>query len=427
MSSNKSQPVLLWGSVAAGKSGVLGALYDLGLSEQPTPSWSLSPGDAPPQVTEHLVNLRNGLLEGQSNPTAIQANYPTLDLLVRKRKAGRTYAKLPLSFVDPAGEFADNVQRLRDSGSELLHRMITARGIIWLFDATRPGADHDAIFGKLTTLTGMTDGDLLETPIALCLSKIDLLSPQQFRAAQADSEQAFRMHIGQDNYHLFSCVFPNRRCFAISSRGKQPEMIKPIGLNEVFDWINDHEQRRALTESFSRNRGRAIKMVGVGALLAAGVWGGTNAFADMRDRAEQRELEQLGRLERAGAEYREGNHEAVVTLLGGDALSGKHARAVEWDTLYAFAASDLGLRMHAAGTDADSLFRLMRMRADRAIDNESLTDLEAIARLRFARAQVCGILQCDPTRLREDLAWVVEKTGDRGLRRKAREALQELQ
>lgn len=425
--SNENRPVMLWGSVASGKSGVLGALYDLGMSEQATPAWSLSPGDAPPQVTEHLVSLRNGLLEGQSNPTAIQSSYPTLDLLVRKRKAGKTVAKLPLSFVDPAGEFADNVQRLRDSGSELLTRMVTARGIIWLFDATRPGADHDAIFGQLTTLTGLTDGDLLETPIALCLSKIDLLPPHEFRAAQADPEQAFRMHIGQDNYHLFSCVFPNRRCFALSSRGTVADMIKPIGLNEVLDWIHGREQRQAATESISRNRGRALKVAVVGGLLVAGVWGAASAYAGMRDKAEQRELEQLGRLERAGAEYQEGNHEAVITLLGGDALSGRHARAIEWDTLYAFAASDLALRMRAAGTRADSLFALVRERADRAIGNDRLDDVEAIARLRFARAQVCGFLQCDSGVLREDLNWIVERSEDRGLLRKARQALEELQ
>jgi hypothetical protein len=423
-----SQPVMLWGSVASGKSGVLGALYDLGLAEMTESSaWSLSPGDAPPSVTEHLVSLRTGLLEGASNPTAIQAQYPTLDLLVRKRKAGRTTAKLPLSFVDPAGEFADNVQRLRDSGSDLLQRMLTARGIIWLFDATKPGADHDAIFGQLTTLTGLTDGDLLETPIALCLSKIDLLPPDRFRAARASPEHALREHIGLDNYHLFSCVFPNRREFAISSRGNTPDAIKPIGLNDVFDWIYDTEKRRAISEGMNRNRGRAIKVAISIALLFGAVWGVANAYGDMRDRAAQRELEMLGRLERAGAEYKAGNHDAVVTLLEGSGLSSRHARAIEWDTLYAFAASDLALRMRAAGTEADSLLSQALQHAERALADTGLTDAEANARLRFARAQVCGALQCGRARMVADLNWVAENTGDRGLRRQAREALRELQ
>jgi hypothetical protein len=426
MTDPRERPVLLWGSVATGKSGVLGALYDLGLSQLPTQAWSLSPGDAPPQVTEHLVSLRNGLLEGQSNPTAIQAHYPTLNLMVRKRRAGRTYAKLPLSFVDPAGEFADNVQRLRDSGSDLLQRMLDARGIVWLFDATRPGVDHDAIFGQLTTLTGLTDGALLQTPIALCLSKIDLLEPDALARVQQDPERALREHIGQDNYHLFSCVFANRESFAISSRGTVPGAIKPIGLNEVFDWIHDREQRKAMAASIKRNRTRALKVAGIGALLVAGVYGVASAYADMRDKAAQRELEQLGRLERAGAEYRDGNQEAVVSLLSGDALPPRHPRAIEWDTLYAFAASDLGLSLRAAGSRADSLMRQVMTRADRALASTSITDTEAIARLRFARAQVCGALQCGRRRTLEDLQWVDANTEDRGLKRRAREAMREL-
>jgi hypothetical protein len=147
----------------------------------------------------------------------------------------------------------------------------------------------------------------------------------------------------------------------------------------------------------------------------------------MRDRAEQRELEQLGRLERAGAEYREGNHEGVIQLLDGVALSGNHPRAIEWDTLYVFAAIELGRRDPADGPRADTLFERTRARAQRAIENAQLRDVEAMARLRFARAQLCGFLQCGSDRLREDLNWVIENTRDRGLRRKAREALQELQ
>jgi hypothetical protein len=418
--------VLLWGSVATGKSGVLGALYDLGLAQSPRPVWSLSPGDAPPLVTEHLVSLRNGLLEGASNPTAILPQYPTLELMVRKRKNGRTSARLPLSFVDPAGEFADNVQRLRDSGSELLERMLAARGIIWLFDATRPGVDHDAVFGQLTTLTGLTGGDLVKTPIALCLSKIDLLDPYEQARALGNPEQALRRHIGDDIYHLFSCVFPNRQCFAISSRGSTRGAIRPVGLNEVFDWIYDREQRREFRDKVARGQMRALKIVAGVAVLSLGVWGGTSAYGEMKSNNERRELEQLGRLERAGAEYRDGNLEQVVSLLAGDGLSQKHARSLEWDTLFTFAATEIGLEHHAAGSGGQSFLTQAMARANRALEHD-LLGVQAESRIRFYRAQACGVLQCGRARQREDLQYVVSNTKDRGLRRRANDALRELQ
>jgi hypothetical protein len=421
----RGQSVLLWGSVATGKSGVLGALYDLGRSQSSKPTWSLSHGDAPPRVTEHLVNLRNGLLDGSTNPTVISSQYPTMDLLVRKRKNGRTIARMPLSFVDPAGEFADNVQRLRDSGSDLLQRMLTARGIIWLFDASRPGVDHDAVFGQLTTLTGLTGGDLVKTPIALCLSKIDLLPTKEFERAVQNPEEALKKHIGEDNYHLFSCVFPVRQSFALSSRGKDREALKPIGLNDVFDWIYDGEQRRVLGERVKRDRKRFLKIAAGVAVLCLLGWGGASAYAERKSRNEQRELELLGQLERAGAEYRDGNLEHVVTLLAGEGLD-RHERALEWDTLFVFAAAELGLRQHAASSDGDQLLSGVMEHATRALERPALKDPQAIARVKFARAQACGALQCSRRRLKEDLEYVANTATDRGLRRQASAALEEL-
>jgi hypothetical protein len=428
MTQNKrTQPVLLWGSVAAGKSGVLGALYDLGLAQSSKTVWSLSPGDAPPLVTEHLVSLRNGLLEGRSNPTAIQAHYPELELTVRKRKGGRTVSRLALSFVDPAGEFADNVQRLRDSGSELLQRMLDARGVIWLFDATRPGADHDAIFGQLTTLTGLTDGALVRTPIALCLSKIDLLEPAALERVQRDPERALRQHIGEDIYHLFTCVFPERRCFAISSRGFTGGALRPVKLNDVFDWLHDREQSRLVAENIRRQRKRLPKVAAAAALLSLGAWGGTTAYAELKTRNEQRELQLLGQLERAGAEYSARNYESVENLLAGDGLASKHPRAAEWDTLFVFSAIDRGLLLQDEGVDDGALLRTVLERADRALGNLAQADEAAVARLRFARALACGALHCSRDQQRADMKFVSEHARDRGLRRRAREALADLQ
>jgi hypothetical protein len=197
-------------------------------------------------------------------------------------------------------------------------------------------------------------------------------------------------------------------------------------LNEVFDWIYDREQRREFRDKVARGQMRALKVVAGVALLSLGVWGGTSAYGEMKSNNERRELEQLGRLERAGAEYRDGNLESVVSLLSGEGLSQKHPRSLEWDTVFTFAATELGLQRLAASSGGETLLTQAMAHANRAL-NHQLLGVQARARIRFARAQACGTLQCGPGRQREDLQYVVANTRDRGLRRKANEALRELQ
>ena len=72
-----------------------------------------------------------------------------------------------------------------------------------------------------------------------------------------------------------------------------------------------------------------------------------------------------------------------------------------------------------------SLLALARKRVDRALENASLFDVEALARLRFVRATVCEFLQCGGSVMQEDLNWILENAKDRGLRHRARQALQE--
>jgi hypothetical protein len=130
MSAQRVRSLLLWGSKSSGKTGVLGALYDLAQSTSPEGVWSLAPGDAEPATTEYLIQARNALLERMSRPTHPRPDYPELELTVRKRVAGATVASLPLTFVDPAGELADEAARLLTTGGALIDRMISASGVI---------------------------------------------------------------------------------------------------------------------------------------------------------------------------------------------------------------------------------------------------------------------------------------------------------
>jgi succinate dehydrogenase/fumarate reductase flavoprotein subunit len=169
-------------------------------------------------TTEYLIQARNALLERMSRPTHPRPDYPELELTVRKRVGLTTVASLPLTFVDPAGELADEAARLLGSGGWLVDRMISASGVVWLFDASVSKVDVETVLRSLSILTGRTEGRV-QTPIALCLSKIDLLGPERMQKAIADPRAALAEHLGEDAFDLFRRVFANREHFAISSAG----------------------------------------------------------------------------------------------------------------------------------------------------------------------------------------------------------------
>ena len=89
---------MLWGSKSSGKTGVLGALFDLAQSTAPEGVWSLSPGDADPATTEYLISARNALLERMSRPTHPRPDYPELLLTVQSRdvdpRSGESHYRL---------------------------------------------------------------------------------------------------------------------------------------------------------------------------------------------------------------------------------------------------------------------------------------------------------------------------------------------
>jgi hypothetical protein len=208
-----------------------------------------------------------------------------------------------------------------------------------------------------------------------------------------------------------------------------PGSIRPLNLNDVFDWLYESERHRKRAAGFSTGRRRVLKTAAGFAMLSLGAWGAAGAYGQIKQRNEQRELELLGRLERAGAEYRSGNYEAVMLLLAGDGLTSSHERAVEWDTLYLFAAANRSTRTREAEEEPEreNTSSSVLQRAEHVLQNTGLKDPHALARIRFARAQACAVLRCGSRQLRDDLEYVVENARERTLRRKARAALADLE
>jgi hypothetical protein len=408
---------------------LLGALWQAGgVAGDGSGRWCISPGDIHDAVTKnYLIDAYTMLREGQRRATMPSSEYPDLKLTARRWVAGSPRAALDLAFTDPAGEYADDPLRARQQGSQLLDQMMTAGGVVWLFDAMAESRPHlDQVVRQIGTLRQRTGGSALRTPVAFCLSRIDLIADEQARThVRRDAEGALHAVLGEDIMAQLEGAFPRHRCFAISSRGFTPGKVDPVGLNEVLDWVHAN-QRAARLARFARRWYRTAAITAVVLLLA---WLGARyvrnyfygAAAAERRQAEQREL---GRLELGGRLYAEGKPDSAVTVLKGVVLPARHKRLLERDTLLALAAHQLGAtRALSDGEASDSALWLAAeysQRAARALRQEA-----ARARFRFIHAEACMLTRCGGRTVNEDLEYVVEHTSDPQLRREARDRLAE--
>jgi len=428
MSERTPIPVLLWGGKGSGKSGLLGALWQAGGSEDTSAGrWSIAPGDIDDALTKnYLIDAYTMLREGQRQATMPAAEYPALRLTARRWVAGNPRASLELVFTDPAGEYADDPLRARQQGAPLLDRMMNAGGVIWLFDAMADSRPHlDQVVRQIGTLRQRTGGSAVRTPVAFCLSRIDLIADEQARAhVRRDAEGALHAVLGNDIMAQLKGAFPRYRCFAISSRGFAPGQVDPVGLNDVLDWVHAN-QRTARLAAFGRRWYRAAVLAV--AVLVAG-WLGVRYARDYfygEGAVERRRVEQqeLGKLELGGRLYAEGQQDSALKVLLGVSLPARHRRTVELDTLLSLAAHQLGAtRMLSGGGEAaDSLLRLAVEHSRRA--GRELDDRVAAARFRFIHAEACLLTRCDESDIRADLQYVEEHTSDPQLRQLARDRL----
>jgi hypothetical protein len=137
--------------------------------------------------------------------------------------------------------------------------------VLWLFEATPDGAastlDRLLILEQLVALLEAGGAPQLDLPVAICLSKIDCLSEEKRRAALTNPTEALLDHLGATSLTWFEAVCPMLRCFAVSSAGVVPDKVRPIGLNEVLDWLEEQRGRRVRSARASAMRGRAIDLV----------------------------------------------------------------------------------------------------------------------------------------------------------------------
>ena len=342
--------------------------------------------------------------------------YPALRMTARRWVGGSPRAALALSFTDPAGEYADDPLRAREQGGPLLDELRNASGVVWLFDCLAENRPHlDQIIRQLGSLREGTGGRALDTPVAFCCSRIDLVGEDVRAWLQRDPEAALRETLGEDVVAQLEGAFPNRKYFAISSRGYTPGTVQPDGLNDVLNWMHAN-QRRERIGRFARRWGRHA---GVALLLLLVVWAAARAVRDSSDaEADERAL---GELELAGRLYAEGDHDSALAVLRNTELPAGHPRAIELDTLLAFVAHHIGSARVLSGEAADSLLDITLDRTERAA--RELRDPAAAARVRYVHAEACMLKQGEARQVRRDLEFVIANSPDRQLVAEARRQL----
>ncbi|MGZ8379000.1 MAG: hypothetical protein ACXW0Z_17365 [Gemmatirosa sp.] len=234
----------LWGAPAAGKTGLLGALYATSKSREPD-RWEAHPKDCRDAYTqEQLLDAYEQLLDRAIVKTDVRKDgYRPLEFLLRQYRRGAASGDtLRLSIVDPAGEYSTRTELgLTEHGRSLFARVAHGGGLLWLFSAAPDGApatlDRLVVLRHLVALLEASGGPQLGIPVGLCLSKVDALPPDRREAALADPRAALLAHLGPTTFTWFEAACPRLRCFAMSSAGTEPGRVRPVGLLPTLSWF----------------------------------------------------------------------------------------------------------------------------------------------------------------------------------------------
>ena len=442
----------LWGAPKAGKSGFIGALYGLSRGDD-VERWTAHPKDCDdPHTQEMVLRAHEELSERRNTKTGVRDTpYRPLRLTLRKMKAGRQVGELRVALVDPAGEFSvDPSHRLSTAGKQLYRQVATSHGVLWLFEATPDGGastlDRLLILEQLVALLEAGGAPQLDLPVAICLSKIDCLSEAQRRAALGNPTQALLEHLGPTSLTWFEAVCPTLRCFAVSSAGVVPDKVRPIGLNEVLDWLEDQRARRVRAARAVAVRGKAIDVMkrfgaivtrgtAMVALVGGATYGGVRVVRKLGEpRAVIVSPRDSGstparRASVAATPPAAATPPSPPRESAGDVTRRSPATPpavrrpavfdvkVERDSMRAAFAR--GMAVQGDGESGTAWFRRAYVHATRIIDHGSAGSREYTPeRLVRARSCVLGQLDCPRSTVSEDLTWVLV-FGDDAQRRMA--------
>jgi hypothetical protein len=230
----------LWGAPAAGKTGLLGALYATSKSRSRSAGRRTPRTAATPTRRSSCSTPTSSWSTARRKTDVRKDGYRPLEFLLRQYRRGAPSGEtLRLSIVDPAGEYSTRSELgTRSTGGRCSRASRNAGGLLWLFSAGAPSSlDRLAVLRHLVALLEHAGAPQLGIPVGLCLSKVDALPPDRREAALADPRAALLEHLGATTFTWFEAACPRLRCFAISSAGTEPGRVRPVGLLPTLSWF----------------------------------------------------------------------------------------------------------------------------------------------------------------------------------------------
>jgi GTPase SAR1 family protein len=212
----------LWGPSAAGKTALLAQLY---IQSRKLPGdWEIYPTQKSKPFIDRLrpIILRENLFPAATSVGSEEQ----IVYLFRHRTSG---AEASLSVEDRAGKDSET---LDDAGRE---RLAGVDGLVLLFDPVRDGAElQEQVLRTLEGLfiNGHKGGGKDRRPIAVCLSKADLLihQPVDARSARLQPDAFVRERMVADLGGWIELFCANYRLFPISAAGVRMKrgVVEPV-------------------------------------------------------------------------------------------------------------------------------------------------------------------------------------------------------
>jgi hypothetical protein len=198
----------LWGASAAGKTALLAQLYLANLGKRAS-EWDAYPA---PRSGKFFKDMRMWISTSRKFPPASTLTPEPVEYRFLHRPTG---VEVPLRLEDRAGSESSELSE------PMRQHLIAANGLVLLFDPTTQGdALHGQVLSALESLNRDRTGKD-PRPIAVCLSKADLLieTVEDLRRASEDPDGFVRRHEQMGLAALLDHYCSNYRFFPVSAAG----------------------------------------------------------------------------------------------------------------------------------------------------------------------------------------------------------------
>jgi len=240
----------LWGPASAGKTVLLAQLFLLSDAIDPEArDWDIHPTRDSMPFIQDMRSSCNG--ENRFPKATTVGHSEEIVYRLRHRQSDR---KILLAVEDRAGKES---QELTD---QMKRRLREADGLILLFDPQRDAGDLEKdVRNTLDQLSVDANGDRDPRPVAVCLTKTDLLLEDagDLTSAIEDPHEFARSHLPVSLQRAFDRVFQRYRFFPVSAVGVrslwgslepvvfldeqlEPRLIQkgePLNLQKPFTWV----------------------------------------------------------------------------------------------------------------------------------------------------------------------------------------------